>query len=230
MGIFGFGECKSKSKIVQQKSNETMNIDSLSYEEQLRVFESLGYKFTDGVTKELILRDVYEMTWDEETGKHIENNPFSVLYYFYGWRDPKVPNYNYTENCIWFDLEFFDPNSQYKWFMERMGAITNGEIEFKNIEISIDSDNYEWISFEVNGIKKKWKLEKTGYIADSYVQRFSYLTSELKTKGRFTYFDNGGQQWVIDYATDNEQEHFNKVTGLKREWLREGNHFSEPKE
>lgn len=37
MGIFGFGECKSKSKIVQQKSNETMNIDSLSYEEQLRV-------------------------------------------------------------------------------------------------------------------------------------------------------------------------------------------------
>lgn len=51
MGIFGFGECKSKSKIVQQKSNETMNIDSLSYEEQLRVFESLGYKFTDGVTK-----------------------------------------------------------------------------------------------------------------------------------------------------------------------------------
>lgn len=128
MGIFGFGECKSKSKIVQQKSNETMNIDSLSYEEQLRVFESLGYKFTDGVTKELILRDVYEMTWDEETEKHIENNPFSVLYYFYGWRDPKVPNYNYTENCIWFDLEFFDPNSQYKWFMERMGAITNGEI------------------------------------------------------------------------------------------------------
>ncbi len=228
VGLIGFGRCRSKK--VQQMNNEKIKVESMSYDEQIRVFESLGYKFTDGVTKELILRDVYEMTWDEETEQHLEKNPFSVLYFFYGWRDSKVLNYNYTDKCLWFDLEFFDPNSQYKWFMERMGAITEGEIEFKNIEISTDSNNYEWISFEVNGVKKKWKLEKTGYIADSFVQRFSYLPSELKTKGRYTYFDNGGQQWVIDYATDKEQERFNKVTGLKREWLGEGNHFSEPNE
>ncbi len=233
MGLFGFGGCKSKKtqhKKAETSKEEIVKVDSLSYDEQIIVFKTLGYEFADKVTKEMILRDVYEMTWEEETEQHIEKNPFSVLYYFYGWRDPEVPNYNYTDKCLWFDLEFFDPNSQYKWFMERMGAITNGEIKFENIEISTDRNNYEWISFDVNGVKKKWKLEKSGYIADSYVQRFSYLPTELKTKGRYTYFDNGGQQWVIDYATDKEQEEFNKLTGLKREWLGEGNHFSEPKE
>lgn len=202
----------------------------IKYEEQLKIFSSLGYDYNEGVTKEMILRDVYQMSWEEETEKYIEENPFSVLYYTFGWRDPDVPNYNYSENCIWFDLEFFDPSSQYKWFMERMGTITHGEINFSDITIEADSDNWEWISFKVNGIPKKWKLEKAGYIADHFVQRFSYLPKELNTKGRYTYYDNGGQQWVIDYATEMEQSLFDSTTGLKREWLGQGNHFSEPKE
>lgn len=74
------------------------------------------------------------------------------------------------------------------------------------------------------------RMEKTGYVADHFVQRFSYLPEELQTKGRYTYFDNGGQQFVIDYATEEEQIEFNAGTGLEREWLGEGNHFSEPKE
>jgi hypothetical protein len=194
------------------------------------VFQSLGYDFNEGVTKKMILRDVYEMTWEEETEKHIEENPFSILYYTFGWRDPEVPKYNYSEKCVWFDLEFFDPNSQYKWFMERMGKITNGEISFEEKTITTDKDKWEWIEFKVNGISKKWKLERTGYIADHFIQRFSYLPKEFNAKGKYTYFDNGGQQFVIDYATKEEQIEFNKKTGLKREWLGERNHFSEPKE
>jgi hypothetical protein len=49
----------------------------------------------------------------------------------------------------------------------------------------------------------------------------------LGTKGKYTYFDDGGQQFVIDYATEEEQKDFIKKTGLKREWLGEGNHFNE---
>ena len=114
--------------------------------------------------------------------------------------------------------------------MERMGAITSGEIIFEKIKVSTDEDNWEWIEFRVNGIYKKWKLERSEYVADHFIQRFSYLCEELKTEGQYTYFDNGGQQFVIDYATNKEQIEFNKKTGLKREWLREGNHFSKPKE
>ncbi len=232
MGLFSFFSNKDKSikPIEQNKSvkSEEQKVDRVAYEEQLKTFKSLGYEYDIEVTKEMILRDVFEMSWEDETEQHIENNPFSILYYTFGWRDPKVKNYNYTENCIWFDLEFFDPNIQYKWFMERMGAITNGEIEYTDISIETDNEEWEWIKFKVNGIRKEWRLEKIGYTADHFVQRFSYLPNELSTEGKYTYYDNGGQQWVIDYATKDEQIEFNEITGLNREWLGLGNHFNNP--
>lgn len=232
MSLFGFSPDTSKNGkpgYNREEKKSTTIKESVSYRDQIEVFRSLGYKFADGVTKDMILKDVYEMSWKEETEKYIENNPYSVLYYCFGGRDPKVPGFNYSDKCIWFDLEFFDPSSQYKWFMERMGVITNGEIQFQEIKILVDDDNYEWISFKVNGQQKRWKLEKKGYIAE-YVQRFSYLPGELNTKGRYTIFDDGSQQWVIDYATEEEQVEFNQKTGLKRKWLGEGNNFSEPEE
>lgn len=206
---------------------------TLSYEYQVEIFKSLGYVFNEGVTKQLILTEGYDgQGWEQlknERLLEIEENPFSRLYYYYGWRNPKVPKFNYSDQCIWFDLEFIDPSDQYIWFMERMGEITDDEIKYTDISLSVDENSYEWITFKVNGIEKKWKLEKVGYISDSFFQRFSYLPIELKTKGKYTYYDNGGQQFVIDYATEDEQIEFIKKTGLNREWLGEGNHFSDPK-
>jgi len=232
MGLLSFFSKNKEENIslTEKDKMENQKMSPVQYDKQIKVFKSLGYEFNEGVTKEMILRDVFEMTWVDETEKHIEENPFSILYYAFGWRNPEVPKYNYSENCIWFDLEFFDPNSQYKWFMERMGAITKGEINFSEIIISTDEDNWEWIEFKVNGTPKKWKLEKTGYIADHFIQRFSHLPKELQTKRKYTYFDDGGQQFVIDYATDEEQKEFNQKTGLNRIWLGEGNKFNEPKE
>lgn len=232
MGFFSFFFKKKgeNNKSDEKEKNENRALNPVKYDEQIEVFKSLGYHFNEGVDKELVLSTVYEMTWDADTEKYIEENPFAMLYYAFGWRDPIVPKYNYSEKCIWFDLEFFDPNTQYKWFMQRMGTITNGEITFEEISITTDDQNWEWIEFKVNGIAKKWKLEKSGYIADHFIQAFSYLPKELKTKGKYTYFDNGGQQFVIDYASEEEQIEFNKKTGLNREYLGQGNHFSEPKE
>ena len=130
---------------IEEYKSENQLMTPVKYDKQIEVFKSLGYEFSEGVTKEMILRDVFEMTWEDETERHIEENPYSILYYIFGWRDPNVPKYNYSEKCIWFDLEFFDPNSQYKWFMERMGAITNGEINFEEISITTDDENWEWI-------------------------------------------------------------------------------------
>lgn len=231
MGILNFFGCKSI--ISEYETEKSTKVDFLSYEDQIKVFRSLGYEFANGVTKDLILTDGYvQSAWDEikkERLQEIEQKPFSLLYYYYGWRSPDVPNYNFSDKCIWFDLEFIDPSDQYIWFMERMGVITDGEINYTNISLQVDENNYEWIIFKVNGINKKWKLEKVGYISDSFFQRFSYLTAELNTKGKYTIYDDGGQQFVIDYATESEQKEFIKKTGLKRFWLGEGNHFTEPK-
>lgn len=234
IAFFGFTWRKNKNKSLNKEENtsnqEDYNLNqevvSMSYEEQLAIFQSLGYVYNEGVTKKMILRDAYEMTWEDEIEKYIEENPFSILYPFFGYGDIKVPKFNYSDNCILWGLDFFDPNSQYIEFMKRMGQITNGEINFTEIELLTDSEDWEWIKFKVNGIPKKWKLQKTRYIADHYIQRFSYLPAELKTTGRYTYFEG----FTIDYATEAEQKKFNTVTGLNREWLGEGNHFNEPPE
>ena len=160
LALFGF-----KPKKSDLKSNTEIKVESVTYEKQIEVFKSLGYEFTEGVTKELILTDGYaESTWDEirkERLQEIEQNPFSRLYYYFGWRSPAIMGFNFSDKCIWFDLEFIDPSDQYIWFMERMGAITSGEINYSNISIQIDNDNYEWIVFKVNGIDKNGNWRKS---------------------------------------------------------------------
>ena len=202
-------------------------MDAQSFDEQLHVFNSLGYQFNEGITKEVLFN---EMKGNYLPGTDIESefkkSSFDLLYYNLGSGHSSPPVY-YTKNCIWYDIEFIDPSSEYIAFMKRMGAISKGEIEFSDIVLRVDSNNYEWIDFKVNGLSKAWKLAQVNCIDDSFFQRFSYLPKELNTKGKYTYYDNGGQQFVIDYATENEQTMFIKQTRLNREWLGEGNHFSE---
>jgi hypothetical protein len=206
---------------------QTQSDDTLSFEEQLKVFNSLGYRFNTGINKTVVFENMkrsYLPGTDLE--QEFKKSKFVLLYYYLGWSHSFPPVY-YTDNCIWYDLEFIDPSTEYITFMKRMGTITKGELTYSDITLSVDSKNYEWIDFKVNGISKKWKLAPKGYVDDSFFQRFSNLTTEFKTKGRYTYFDDGGQQFVIDYATPVEQKEFIEKTGLKREWLGEGNHFSE---
>ena len=122
MGLFGFFSRKGKSNLYDQIDNDQKVPELVepivSYDKQIETFNSLGYEYDVEVTKEMILRDVFEMSWEDETEKYIENNPYSILYYTFGWRDPSIKKYNYTNKCLWFDLDFFDPNSQYKWFMK----------------------------------------------------------------------------------------------------------------
>lgn len=211
--------------------------EPVPFKEQLKVLESLGYKLNPKVSmkdieRELIINgfiDPAEVSMEE----FFNSNPYSWLYYFMGWtkydKETKIM-IPYTGKCIWYDLEFIDPASEYIPLMKRMGDITDGELSFSNISTSVDKDDYEWIHFEVNGVQKKWKLQKVGYIADSIFSRFALLTEELKTKGKYTYYDNVSQQFVIDYATPKEQKEFIEKTGLQREWLMAGKYFSKPKD
>jgi hypothetical protein len=232
--FFGFCSLQSFHVKINQKSNSTslshlkVTSDSLNFDQQLKVFESLGYKLNDGITKKIIFSEIRK---NDQTIKDPESifkeSEFEKVYCYLGWFYFDNAVKYYTDNCIWYDLEFIDPSSEYITFMERMGTITNKELIFSEISIRVDKSDYEWIDFKVNGISKKWKLEKVGYVDDSFFQRFSYLPGEFKTKGKYTYYSDGGQQFVIDYATEDEQREFIKKTKLKREWLGEGNHFSE---
>jgi hypothetical protein len=227
MGFFGlFGKSVEKKNV-----NDPDNLDvkdSVAFDKQWDIFVGLGYRLNDGIEKQDILNSASEsFDFNGNSEKYFEDKSFERLYYHLGWVKFDGVRKYFTSDCIWYDLEFIDPSSEYIEFMKRMGEITHGEISYSDILLRVDSNNYEWIDFKVNEIAKSWKLAKVGYIDDSFFQRFSYLPNELGTKGKYTYFDDGGQQFVIDYATEEEQKDFIKKTGLKREWLGEGNHFNE---
>ncbi|WP_046759084.1 hypothetical protein [Kordia jejudonensis] len=219
---------------------EDILILEVPYEKQIKVLEELGYKLNDSIREEDIFGQLRELIdyghklSNNKVKTFVEENPYQDLYFTLGWTkyDKTSKKFiTFTDKCIWYDLEFIDPtSSEYITLMKRMGKITNGELQFEDIEYTVDTDNNEWIKFKVNGIKKEWKLLQVGYIDDSFFTRFLYLTQEFNTKGRYTYFDNGSQQFVIDYATPSEQKEFNEKTGLQRQWLTEGKHFSIPKD
>ncbi|MBK7174263.1 MAG: hypothetical protein IPH84_13745 [Bacteroidales bacterium] len=45
------------------------------------------------------------------------------------------------------------------------------------------------------------------------------MAVKYKTKGRFTYFNTGGQDFVLGYYTNEELEMIKQKTGLEIEWL-----------
>lgn len=229
--IYGFSGKKKqreKSLIKQTVIEEQDYSKNPTFDEQLKIFESLGYKFNKDL-KRLVFLEVESGMDRKYIELEFKKRPFSMLYVYAGFWSSEIESYFYTDDYISYALDYFNTKG-YIQFMNRMGVITKGEINFKNINVNTDKNGIQWISFEVNGVHKKWKLERVNYIADSFVQRFSYLPEELKTEGKYTYFDEGNEWFTIDYATKEEQLEFNEKTSLNREWLGQGNHFSEPKE
>jgi len=72
----------------------------------------------------------------------------------------------------------------------------------------------------VDGKNYKWDLA----VDDDWVDTVLFtkvvaLTRILKTKGRYTYFNTGGQNALIGYETPENRDAIIKATGLKIEWL-----------
>ncbi|MBK8735300.1 MAG: hypothetical protein IPL98_05150 [Saprospiraceae bacterium] len=156
--------------------------------------------------------------------QEFRNQQFSLLYFILGDYSIDKENY-YTNQCRIYNLGFNDLGAEFINFIQRIGVITKGELKFTDIELKIEN-GFQWLNFKVNGISKSWKLMAVGHSDDSFFNRFVYLTTEFKTKGKYTFFENGGSDFIIDYATVAEQEQFIAKTKLKREWLGDGNHFS----
>jgi len=218
----------SYSAQIKNKDLNPNTKQKISFEKQISLFEELGYILKKGVDKQFLLGFITKEYGIQDALLHIEENPYSVLYYTLAQQELNIEGYYLTDQHFFYVLDYFEQPIAYKSFMLRMGIISDGELKFENIEVDFDEKNIKWISFTVNGISKKWHLGEGDFVDDSFIQRFFYLTEELSTAGRFTYYDRGGEDFIIDYATEQEQLKFNEVTGLNRIWLGEGNHFAEP--
>ncbi len=94
-------------------------------------------------------------------------------------------------------------------------------IKFENLKDYVDVEEEKaWVSFTVNGVNYKWDLKvDNDWTDENLFTKVIELTNKLKTKGKYTYFNTGGQDMVIGFETPEKRDEIIKATGLKIEWL-----------
>jgi len=194
-------------------------LSKINFQKSIKTFEELGYFTSKDIDTKALIEEVIndEFLFEDDIYKLARKNLNKFIYPKLSHTDNNG-NY-YTDKCILCDYEFLDPSEEYISFMERFGQITRGELRFANISLRVDSDGYENLDFTVNDVNKSWRLEKEGNILSEFFSYFAPLTKEFNTTGNYTYYSDEGQAFVVDYATEEEQELFIKKTRLKRIWL-----------
>ncbi|MBK9451200.1 MAG: hypothetical protein IPN95_17680 [Bacteroidetes bacterium] len=165
------------------KNNSSKN-ENPSFQQQLDVFEDLGYRLNPGITPQDILTSALE---SGEAGAHPEDlfvaNPYEELYYYLGWTKEGTREY-FTNDCIWYDLEFIDPSEEYITFMQRMGAITHGEIEYSSRAcFRVDDRNTNGSTLLSMVFQNHRNCNRSGISTTPFPAVF-LSHCELKTKGR----------------------------------------------
>jgi hypothetical protein len=105
--------------------------------------------------------------------------------------------------------------------MKNLERLSHGEIKFEKLKDFVDIEKEKaWVSFTVNKVNYKWNLKvNDDWVDEELFTKVVELTNKLNTKGKYTYFDTGGQSAVIGYETPEKRDEIIKATGLKIEWL-----------
>lgn len=199
----------------QRSQSYSSNKRKPTFEQQFEVFKELGFVLNSGVDTSDINR------WP---GGYLEfeNLPYHLMYQTLGQtieREPWTP----ITNKVWnFDLEAIEGHNAYVDIIKNISRITNGDLDFENIKDYVDIDKGKaWVSFTCKGDNYRWDLKVNDDWADGDLfDRVQGLTDKYKTKGKFTFFNTGGQDFVLGYCTPDELEKIRQATGLEIGWLK----------
>ncbi len=213
-GLWNFLGFNEKPVNGQESASKTSGAKKVPFEVQLETFKRLGFN----LNKDVEISDIDR--WGEGK-KEFENEPYSLLYVTLGQtieREPWVP---LTDRCWNFDTEAIEDHGAYVEIMKNLARISRGEIKFENLKDYVDVEEEKaWVSFTVNVVNYKWELKvDNDWTDENLFTKIVELTNKLKTKGKYTYFNTGGQDMVIGFETPEKREEIIKATGLKIEWL-----------
>lgn len=205
LGVFG---CNGQTKSVEIKNKPT-------FQTQLETFKELGFVLNQGV-------DTSDINRWQGGYKEFEDQPYQLMYQTLGSTIEREPWTPLTNKCWDFDLEAIEDHGAYVEIMKNISRITNGELVFENIQDYIDiEEGKAWVSFNCNGDSYKWDLKVDNDWADGNLfDKVQTLTEKYKTKGKFTFFNTGGQDFVLGYYSPEELEKIRHATGLEIVWLK----------
>ncbi len=186
---------------------------AVSFEIQMETFRKLGFALNSSIDESVVD--------DLRRDKSIVERPYAILYMELGRTIQKEPWTPLTDRCWDFDTEAIEDHGAYVEIVRNLERITRGEIKFEKLKDFVDVEGGKaWVSFSVRGKNYKWDLKvDNDWVDEGFFTKIGQLTRELKTKGRFTAFDTGGQNFVIGYETPEQRDVVVKATGLKIEWL-----------
>jgi hypothetical protein len=185
-----------------------------SFEQQWKTFQDLGFTLNEGVE----LSDV--MRW-EGGAKAFEQSPYALLYQTLGQiveRDPWTPLTGQAWN---FDTEAIEDHGSYVDILENISRLTGGELVFEDLKDYVDiEEGKAWVSFTLRGDLHKWDLKVDDDWVDTRLfEWIQWITAKYEMQGRFTYYDTGGQDFVMGYHTPAQLERIRKATGLDIVWF-----------
>jgi len=183
-----------------------------SFEEQLQIFKKLGFELNAGIVKSDIER------WDTQD---FLDEPFLLMYMTLGQTIEREPWTPLTDKCWNFDTEAIEDHGSYVEIIKNLERITRGELVFKNIKDYVDiEEKIAWISFNFEEQDYKWDMKiEDDWVDTDLFSKIVGLANKTKSKGRYTYFDTGGQNALIGFETSEGLKEIKNKTGLKIEWL-----------
>lgn len=185
----------------------------ISFDEQWATFQKLGFVLDPRIVK----ATVEEFQKD----RSIEEDPYRMLYMYLGGETSKEPWTPLTDRVWDFDTEAIEDHGAYVEIMRNLERISRGEMKFDSLKDYVDvEEGVAWVSFSVGGKSYKWDLKvDDDWVDPGLFTKVVEVTKALGTKGRYTYFNTGGQNAVIGYETPESRIAIVKATGLKIEWL-----------
>jgi hypothetical protein len=188
--------------------------NQLTFQEQLQLLQSFGFTFNEGIS-------FSDIAWAEDLNLKYEEKSFFRLYLALGGTNHDTSYTHITNKCWVFDFEAICNKGDYARILKQLSRLSQGELGFEDLNDSIDIEKeIADVSFTCKGSKYKWYLEvNDDWADDALFYKVQALATQLKTKGKFTCLDTGGQDCVIGYHTKEELQKIRKATGLDIAWI-----------
>lgn len=210
LNLFGCGDKKQ----TDQTSQPTEKQQPVLFDKQLEIFKQLNFDLSPGT-------DTSDINRWPNGHKEFEDNPFSVLYMTLGQEIEREPFTPLTNKCWDFDTEAIEDTGDYVRIIKNLERISRGELKFSDVKDFVDIEKGKaWVSFSLNGDNYKWDMKvDNDWVDTDLFPKIVSLTNKYNTKGKYTYFDTGGQNAVIGFETPESLAEIKKATGLKIDWL-----------
>jgi hypothetical protein len=183
-------------------------------DEQLAVLAECGIKLREGANRDelaAVLRDDRKDAWSYEDVLIAMGN------------DSESDDGVSLSDDIWYlDTECIEGDGSYARIIRRLGALTRGELDFRDVTDHVDVDAEEaWVEFVLDGEKIHWDMTvKDDWVDGDVFSNVARLLEKKKSSRRLTNIFLFGQDLLIGCSTEEEFRRLKKDTGLDVKWLK----------